>query len=163
MVVEIIKSFRRACLEPGEMVGVLTAQSLGETLTQMTLNTFHSTGVGVKGMQGIPRFREILSYSKKIQTPYMIIKMVPEVRADQNIAHKIEAYLKHTLMGNLVERMDIIFDPIPQNISAKDNINTKNTYFVNGSNTGIENLPWLFKFTISRESMLENDITLLSP
>jgi hypothetical protein len=32
MVVEIIKSFRKACVEPGEMVGVLTAQSLGETL-----------------------------------------------------------------------------------------------------------------------------------
>lgn len=161
MVVEIIKSFRKACVEPGEMVGVLTAQSLGETLTQMTLNTFHSTGVGVKGMQGIPRFREILSYSKKIQTPYMIIKMIPSVRADQNIAHKIEAYLKHTIMGNLVDRMDIIFDPIPQPLIESDNINSKNIYYVNGSNAGIENLPWLFRFTISREAMLENDITLL--
>lgn len=161
MVVEIIKSFRKACVEPGEMVGVLTAQSLGETLTQMTLNTFHSSGVGVKGMQGIPRFREILSYSKKIQTPYMIIKLVPEVRTDQVIAHKIEAHLKHTLIGNLVERMDIIFDPIPENILTKDNINKKNIYYVNGGNAGIENLPWLFRFTISRESMLENDITLL--
>ena len=126
-----------------------------------TLNTFHSSGVGVKGMQGIPRFREILSYSKKIQTPYMIIKMIPSVRADQNIAHKIEAYLKHTIMGNLVDRMDIIFDPMPQNILDSDNINIKNIYYINGSNAGIENLPWLFRFTISRESMLENDITLL--
>jgi DNA-directed RNA polymerase beta' subunit len=124
-------------------------------------DTFHSTGVGVKGMQGIPRFREILSYSKNIQTPYMIIKMIPSVRADQNIAHKIEAYLKHTIMGNLVDRMDIIFDPIPQPLIESDNINSKNVYYVNGSNAGIENLPWLFKFTISREAMLENDITLL--
>ena len=161
MIVEIIKSFRKACVEPGEMVGVLTAQSLGETLTQMTLNTFHSSGVGVKGMQGIPRFREILSYSKKIQTPYMIIKMIPSVRGDQNIAHKIEAYLKHTIMGNLVDRMDIIFDPIPQALLESDNINSKNIYYVNGSNAGVENLPWLYRFIISREAMLENDITLL--
>jgi DNA-directed RNA polymerase II subunit RPB1 len=130
-------------------------------VTQMTLNTFHSSGVGVKGMQGIPRFRELLSYSKKIQTPYMIIKLVPEVRNDQNIAHKIEAYLKHTIMGNLVDRMDIIFDPLPEKVIKDDNINIKNTYYVNGSNAGIDNLPWLFRFTISRESMLENDITLL--
>jgi len=126
-----------------------------------TLNTFHSTGVGVKGMQGIPRFREILSFSKNIQTPYMIIKMVPEVRADQNIAHKIEAYLKHTIFGNLIERMDIIYDPIPKNTLTNDKINTSNIYYVNGGSVGLDNLPWLYKFTISRESMLENDIYLL--
>jgi DNA-directed RNA polymerase II subunit RPB1 len=126
-----------------------------------TLNTFHSSGVGVKGMQGIPRFREILSYSKKIQTPYMIIKLIPEVRADHNIAHKIEAYLKHTIFGNLIEHMDIIFDPLPENYLKKDNINKANIYYINGGSAGIENLPWLFRFTISRESMLENDISLL--
>jgi DNA-directed RNA polymerase subunit A" len=126
-----------------------------------TLNTFHSSGVGVKGMQGIPRFREILSYSKNIQTPYMIIKLIQEVKEDQNIANKVQAYLKHTTFENVVERMDIIYDPYPNNILTKDNINSKNVYFVNGSNVSIDNLPWLFRFTISRESMLENDITLL--
>jgi DNA-directed RNA polymerase beta' subunit len=124
-------------------------------------DTFHSTGVGVKGMQGIPRFREILSYSKKIQTPYMIIKLVPGVRSEQNIAHKIEAYLKHTIFGNLIERMDIIYDPTPDNTLITDNINKDSTYYINGGSAGLENLPWLYKFTISRESMLENDISLL--
>ena len=130
-------------------------------LVHNTLNTFHSSGVGVKGMQGIPRFREILSYSKKIQTPYMIIKLIQNVRTDHNIAHKIEAYLKHTIFGNLTERMDIIYDPIGQNYLKNDNINSANIYYINGGLSNIENLPWLYKFTISRESMLENDITLL--
>jgi hypothetical protein len=124
-------------------------------------DTFHSTGVGVKGMQGIPRFREILSYSKKIQTPYMIIKLIPQVRAEQNIAHKIEAYLKHTIFGNLIERMDIVYDPTPDNTLDSDNINKENTYYINGGSAGLDNLPWLYKFVISRESMLENDISLL--
>ena len=124
-------------------------------------DTFHSSGVGVTGMQGIPRFREILSYSKKIQTPYMIIKLIPEVRENHDIAHKIEAYLKHTLLGDLVEHMDIIYDPIPEYYLEKDNINKTNVYYTGGSKLGIDNLPWLFRFTISRESMLENDITLL--
>ena len=130
-------------------------------LVHNTLNTFHSTGVGVKGMQGIPRFREILSYSKKIQTPYMIIKLKPEVRAEQNIAHKIEAYLKHTIFNNLIERMDIIYDPTPDNTLISDNINKENIYYINGGSAGLDNLPWLYKFVISRESMLENDISLL--
>ena len=124
-------------------------------------DTFHSSGVGVKGMQGIPRFREVLSYSKKIQTPYMIIKLIPEVRSDQYLAHKIEAYLKHTLFGNLVDKMDIVYDPEPERLLNKDNINKSNVYYVNGGNVPIENFTWLYRFTISRESMLENDITLL--
>lgn len=124
-------------------------------------DTFHSSGVGVAGMQGIPRFREIMSYSKNIQTPCMIIKLTPDVRTDQNIAHKIEALLKHTIFGSLVEHMDIIYDPNPDNFMKNDNINNKNVYYINGGNIGIENLPWLYRFKISRESMLEDDITLL--
>ncbi len=126
-----------------------------------TLNTFHSSGVGVKGMQGIPRFREILSYSKKIQTPYMVIKLIPEIRDDVHIAHKIEAYLRHTIFNNLIDRMDIIYDPLQKNILEADNMNANNIYYINNSNIGMESLSWLFRFTISRESMLENDITLL--
>ena len=34
----------RSLAEPGEVVGLLAAQSLGEPSTQMTLNTFHFAG-----------------------------------------------------------------------------------------------------------------------
>jgi hypothetical protein len=36
--------FLRALAAPGEAVGVLAAQSVGEPSTQMTLNTFHMAG-----------------------------------------------------------------------------------------------------------------------
>ena len=124
-------------------------------------DTFHQSGVGVKGMQGIPRFREILSYTKKIHTPFMIIKLIPEVRDDINIAHKIEAYLKHTLFKDIIDKMDIIFDPEPNNLIKENGINTDSIYYLNSSNIDISNFVWLYKFKISRESMLENDITLL--
>ncbi len=38
--------FLRALAAPGEAVGVLAAQSVGEPSTQMTLNTFHMAGAG---------------------------------------------------------------------------------------------------------------------
>ncbi len=51
----------RAMVEPGEPVGVLAAQSVGEPSTQMTLNTFHFAGRGDMNVTlGIPRLREIL-------------------------------------------------------------------------------------------------------
>ncbi|PRP76337.1 DNA-directed RNA polymerase (ISS) [Planoprotostelium fungivorum] len=42
---EIESRFLHAIAAPGEMVGVLAAQSIGEPATQMTLNTFHFAGV----------------------------------------------------------------------------------------------------------------------
>ena len=35
-------------ISPGEMVGVVSAQSLGQPIMQMTLNTFHSAGISAK-------------------------------------------------------------------------------------------------------------------
>ncbi len=61
----------RALSEPGEAVGLLAAQSIGEPSTQMTLNTFHFAGRGEMNVTlGIPRLREILmTASKHIATP----------------------------------------------------------------------------------------------
>lgn len=56
---------------PGEPVGILAAQSIGEPSTQMTLNTFHFAGRGEMNVTlGIPRLREILMIaSKNMKTP----------------------------------------------------------------------------------------------
>ncbi|CAL8084171.1 unnamed protein product [Calicophoron daubneyi] len=58
---------------PGDPVGLLAAQSVGEPSTQMTLNTFHFAGRGEMNVTlGIPRLREILMLgSPQISTPCM--------------------------------------------------------------------------------------------
>ena len=60
-------------VDPGEAVGVLAAQSIGEPSTQMTLNTFHLAGHGAVNVTlGIPRLREILmTASADLKTPTM--------------------------------------------------------------------------------------------
>ena len=54
-------------ISPGEMVGAIAAQSIGEPATQMTLNTFHYAGVSAKSnvTRGIPRLRDTSTYLKK--------------------------------------------------------------------------------------------------
>lgn len=66
----------RALSEPGDAVGILAAQSIGEPSTQMTLNTFHFAGRGEMNVTlGIPRLREILmAASAKIATPTAQVK-----------------------------------------------------------------------------------------
>lgn len=65
--------YRSAALEPGEAVGVVAAQGVGEPSTQMTLNTFHHTGSSSAHVTlGIPRLRELLmTASKNPKTPCM--------------------------------------------------------------------------------------------
>ena len=56
-------------LVPGEQVGVIAAQSVGEPSTQMTLNTFHHAGVGAKNVVlGVPRLFELFIGGYKTKT-----------------------------------------------------------------------------------------------
>lgn len=71
-----LKSLRSE-IDPGENVGVIAGQSIGEPSTQMTLNTFHLAGHGAANVTlGIPRLREILmTASQNIKTPVMDIPL----------------------------------------------------------------------------------------
>lgn len=69
---EIESKFNQAIAHPGEMVGALAAQSLGEPATQMTLNTFHYAGVSAKNVTlGVPRLKELINISKKPKTLHL--------------------------------------------------------------------------------------------
>lgn len=69
--------YMEALAAPGEAVGVIAAQSIGEPSTQMTLNTFHMAGRGEANVTlGIPRLREILmSAAVFIKTPIMTLPL----------------------------------------------------------------------------------------
>ncbi|KAL2160281.1 hypothetical protein VTH06DRAFT_1454 [Thermothelomyces fergusii] len=71
----------RSLVEPGEAVGIVAGQSVGEPSTQMTLNTFHLAGHSAKNVTlGIPRLREILmTASTKPSTPSMTLVLNEEL------------------------------------------------------------------------------------
>lgn len=71
------KYTRKALIQPGESVGVVCAQSIGERQTQLTLNSFHQSGMEVATVTtGVPRFLEILNCTKdpKISTNTFFMK-----------------------------------------------------------------------------------------
>lgn len=85
--------YQQSLVEPGEAVGLLAAQGIGEPSTQMTLNTFHFAGFGAKNVTlGIPRLREIImTASEHIKTPMMILPLLPHVTSEdaENLAKTI--------------------------------------------------------------------------
>ena len=92
--------------QPGEAVGVIAGQSIGEPSTQMTLNTFHFAGRGEMNVTlGIPRLREILmTASQKILTPVMTCPLRNgKTRED---AERLAAKLRRILFSDLIEGLD---------------------------------------------------------
>jgi DNA-directed RNA polymerase I subunit RPA1 len=79
--------YMRSLVDPGEAVGVVAAQSVGEPSTQMTLNTFHLAGHSAKNVTlGIPRLREIImTASPNISTPMMTLKLIPEITPEEGV------------------------------------------------------------------------------
>ncbi|QHN71274.1 RNA polymerase largest subunit domain protein [Mollivirus kamchatka] len=62
---------------PGEMVGILAGQCIGEPLTQLTLQTFHFAGVAAKNVTlGMPRLKEILDATPKMKKPNASVYLV---------------------------------------------------------------------------------------
>lgn len=77
--------YLRSLVEPGEAVGIVAGQSIGEPSTQMTLNTFHLAGHSARNVTaGIPRLREILmTATRDVATPSMSLYPLKTVSEDQ--------------------------------------------------------------------------------
>ena len=86
VVEQVNEYFKQAIAQPGEMVGIVAAQTIGELGTQMTLDSFHVSGTAaaVKATSGVPRLKEILSATKKTKTPTLIIYMKQDVASIVN-------------------------------------------------------------------------------
>ena len=94
---------------PGEPVGILAAQSIGEPSTQMTLNTFHFAGrVDMNVTMGIPRLREILmTASANIQTPSMEIPLFENGEKGIKIAKRLKLKLTLVTLADVLEKVDV--------------------------------------------------------
>ncbi len=82
----VAAKYSSALCAPGEAVGCIAAQSIGEPSTQMTLNTFHLAGAGANVTLGIPRLREIImTASRELKTPTMSVPLLPHVTEKEAI------------------------------------------------------------------------------
>ncbi len=91
-------------LDPGEAIGVVTAQSIGEPGTQMTMRSFHFTGVADLNVTlGLPRIIEILDARKLPSTPTMHIYLNASHSKDKDKADKIAQRIKQTVLEEVTK------------------------------------------------------------
>lgn len=104
---KIMDLFEKAMIEPGEAAGVVTAQSIGEPGTQMTLRTFHFAGVKERNVTlGLPRLIELVDARKKPVTPTMDIYLDDEHKLSREKALEVAKRIIFTRISDLVSKVD---------------------------------------------------------
>jgi DNA-directed RNA polymerase II subunit RPB1 len=113
MVEQILVKNWSSWAQPGEQVGIIAAQSIGEPATQMTLNTFHLAGVAAKsGMtRGVPRLKEVFKVTKAPKATSLNIALKPEFRDDNEKAREVAQDLELTMLRDIVKTVGLYYDP----------------------------------------------------
>eukprot|EP01117_Protostelium_nocturnum_P012755 TRINITY_DN4718_c0_g2_i1.p1 TRINITY_DN4718_c0_g2~~TRINITY_DN4718_c0_g2_i1.p1 ORF type:complete len:1744 (-),score=622.93 TRINITY_DN4718_c0_g2_i1:65-5296(-) len=163
---EIESRFLHALASPGEMVGALAAQSIGEPATQMTLNTFHFAGVSSKNVTlGVPRLKEIINIAKTIKTPGLTVYLKDEFAHDLERAKGVQSNLEHTTLQKVTAGTEIYYDPIdPEKLSTiieEDQEFVKMYFELPDQDIVIEKLsPWLLRIELDRGMMTDKKLVM---
>ncbi|KAI8216007.1 DNA-directed RNA polymerase II subunit RPB1 [Colletotrichum sp. SAR 10_77] len=161
---ELEARWDRAFVSPGEMVGVIAAQSIGEPATQMTLNTFHFAGVSSKNVTlGVPRLKEILNLAQNIKTPSMVVYLSGEENASQEAAKALRSTVEHTTLRSVTAVTEIYYDPIITSTNIPDDLDMVESYYLIPDEThdrAEDQSRWLLRLTLDRQKLLDKELTV---
>ena len=166
--IEMIKlKFDNGMVQPGEMVGPVAAQSIGEPATQMTLNTFHFAGVSEKSnvTRGVPRLKELLHISKTLKMPSLTISLTDDIKYSKESAISVLNKIELTNLRDIIKSINIYYDPDDYNTNIEDDKELLQIYkvfdnidqVISGENHGSE---WIIRFEFDKQIMMEKDITM---
>lgn len=134
--------YMRSLINPGEAVGIIASQSVGEPSTQMTLNTFHFAGHGAANVTlGIPRMREIImTASAAIKTPQLTMPIRDDV--SDELADTFCKNITKVMLSEVIDKVQVT-----ETIGAQDSSTSSRSYIIN------------VRFFDSEEYLEEYDVT----
>lgn len=153
---------------PGELVGIVAAQSIGEPATQMTLNTFHQAGVAAKSAmtRGVPRLKELLKVTKNPKATSLTITLNPAFRSDKDMVRQVSQDFELTLLKDIVRKAAIYFDPNEDESvieEDRDVIKFFKAFELRQASAESEEQaksPWILRLEFDREAMFNKNITM---
>jgi DNA-directed RNA polymerase II subunit RPB1 len=170
MLMKIKQHYLATLINPGEMIGTISAQSIGERLTQLTLDTFHQAGLGgrTKKLNEVPRLREVFSCTANPKTPFVNIHISSETLGidpkakEATISHaeaqhrceNILDKIQYTTLNSMIENYQIIFDPVEKNtIITEDRVWLSKAHDIMGIDPNDIDTPWLLRFEFNSEKI----------
>jgi len=159
---EIESRFQQAIVHPGEMVGAIAAQSIGEPATQMTLNTFHFAGVSSKNVTlGVPRLKEIINIAKNVKTPSVTVHLEGASKNDSEAAKDLTRRLEYTTLERVVTKTEIWYDPNPTQTVVPEDRKLVELWNVTEmlDQEALDLLsPWVLRMEFDRASMVDKKL-----
>ena len=184
---QIILKHWKSWVEPGQPIGVIAAQSIGEPATQMTLNTFHLAGVAAKSnmTRGVPRLKELMKVTKNPKAIELTIPLRRDLRSSKEEARRVSQELEFTLLQDLVTVARIYFDPrdsttlvaedadwlaylaayeqatkTPTTVVQSQDPLSAGANATTAPHTEAKKSPWILRFELDRERMFNKNITM---
>ena len=167
---EISVRFYQSFATPGDAVGPIASQSLGELVTQMTLNTFHHAGVSSQNVTlGVPRLRELLELSSTPKGPTMSVYLESDFEKSEEerktVAVNFRKKIQRTRLRDYTDTLEVYFDPDDDVLIEDQNVVSGAKEIGDG---GVEKLgeasPWLVRIVLNQnvkgaqEGNTQNDI-----
>jgi len=160
----IEQQWYKSKVQPGEMVGPIAAQSIGEPATQMTLNTFHYAGVSSKSnvTRGIPRLRELLHVSANIKSPSVTVYLKDDYKEDKNKAQYAKNKLEYTLLKDIISDCCVYYEPGNATLDTdiKEDVEFLEMYKLFSEDTVDDFIPWIIRFKFDKETMMEHGLVM---
>ena len=168
----VVLKYKQAIVHPGEMVGVIAGQSIGEPTTQLTLNTFHLAGVSSKSnvTRGVPRIEEILRLTDNPKKPAMTIHLKAIDEADKDRASIYANMLEHTVLKDVVKTVQICFDPLERSTFIDTDKRIIESFYAfediirecNGEDQTDQTTKskWIVRMELDAEALLDRNITM---
>jgi DNA-directed RNA polymerase II subunit RPB1 len=160
----LLKNFQANAL-PGEQVGIIAAQSIGEPSTQMTLNTFHLAGVAAKSnvTRGVPRLNELLKVTQNPKAISLTIPLKAEYRGSKEKARAVIQDLELTLLKDITIKTAVYFDPKDSSSVLKEDQDLLEFFHLYENEEVAEEekwSAWLLRFEMDRERMFRKNISM---
>ncbi|MED6135271.1 DNA-directed RNA polymerase II subunit rpb1 [Stylosanthes scabra] len=165
LVGEIESRFQQSLVTAGEMTGCVAAQSIGEVATQMTLETFHCVGLSAKNVTlGVPRLREIIEKTSRIQTPSLSVHLKPGSGVSSENVKRVQCDLEHTTLRRVTHIAEVWYDPEPMSTVIEEDVDFVKSYFETPNEQvsleGISISPWLLRIELDCEMMVDKKLSM---
>ena len=153
----------QAWVQPGEQVGIIAAQSIGEPSTQMTLNTFHLAGVASKSnvTRGVPRLKELLKVTQNPKAISLTIPLKREYSNSKAKAREVAQELELTLLRDMTIKTAIYYDPKDSATVLKEDRELLAFYKMFELGQQEENWSkYILRLEFNRQNMFDKNITM---
>ena len=159
---EIQFKYIKASVHAGEMVGTLSAQSIGEPTTQLTLNTFHSAGTAkANATQGVPRIVELLSVSRNPKNPGNVVYLDTSISGELDNAISKMREIQKTTVRDITKSVRIYYDPNPMAVdtAVQEDREILQSYARFSVSQGANCVsPWIMRLELDRAEMAARNV-----